>query len=141
MSMQEFEQEEQEKSEQSAYQANYMGSYEAERQKIHPGEAQRQGIALHIVAIVLSSIGFVFSILGVVGAAIVLQTAQIGGNAEAHPALIVGGVLGLVGSILAMLVFIAIFVVAVVLLARRSILRRGSGSISSRSRSFGCLGW
>jgi hypothetical protein len=38
MSMQEFEQEEREKSEQGAYQVGYMGSYEAERQKIHPVE-------------------------------------------------------------------------------------------------------
>src|SRR5581483_5529381 len=121
MGMQEFEQEEQEKSEQRAYQ--YMGSYETERQKIYPGEAHRESIALHIVAIVLSSIGFVFSILGIVGAAIVFQTARIGGNAEVHPALVAGGVLGLVGSILSMLVFIAIFVVAIVLLARRIILR------------------
>ena|SRR5579883_2596370 len=140
MSMQEFEQEEQEKSEQGAYQVGYMGSYEAERQKIHPVEGQGQGIALHIVAIVLSSLGFVFSILGVIGSALVLQAAQSGENFEAHPPLLAGGVLGLIGSLLTMLIFIAIFVVAIVLLARRIALRRGGGHSASRSRSIGSLG-
>lgn len=140
MSMQEFGQEEQERLEQGIYQVDYMGSYEAERQKIHPVEGQGQSAARHIVAIVLSSVGFVFSILGVVGSAIVLQAARIGDNFEARPPHIAGGVLGLVGSILAMLVFIAIFVVALVLLARRIALRRGAGRISSHSRSVGSLG-
>ncbi len=140
MSMQEFEQEEREKPEQDAYQEGYMGSYEAERQKIHPVEGQGQSSTLHILAIVLSSIGFVFSILGVVGSAMVLQAAQIRIDIQAQPSLIVGGVLGLAGSLLAMLVFIAIFVVAVVLLARRIALRRGAGHIASRSRSIGGLG-
>lgn len=140
MSMQEFEREEQEKSEQGAYRVGYVGSYEAERQKIHPGEGQGQSSALHIVAIVLSSVGFVFSIPGVVGSAIVLQAAQSGIGFQAHPAIIAGGVLGLVSSILAMLVFIAIFIVAVVLLARRIALKRGAGRNASRSRSIGSLG-
>jgi uncharacterized membrane protein YhaH (DUF805 family) len=89
---------------------------------------------------VLSSVGFAFSILGVIGSAIVLQATRSGENFEAHPPLIAGGVLGLLGSLLTMLVFIAIFVVAIVLLARRIALRRGAGHIASRGRSIGSLG-
>jgi uncharacterized membrane protein YhaH (DUF805 family) len=140
MSMQEFEQEEQGQPVQSVYREGYTGDYEAEQQKIHPYEGQRQGSALHIVAIVLSSIGFAFSVVGIVGSAIVLQVVQSRGDLMAYPALIAGGVLGLVSSILAMLVFIAIFVVAIVLLARRIALRRASGRASSRRRNIGSLG-
>ena len=140
MSMQEFEQEEQEQPGQSTYQADYRGSYEAEQQKIHPDGGQRQGNALHIVAIVLSSLGFAFSVVGIVGSAIVLHAAQSIDGPAAHPELIAGGVLGLVSSILALLVFVAIFVVAIVLLAIKSILRRGAGRMSLHSRSIGSLG-
>lgn len=137
MSMQEFEQEEQGQAGQSAYQADYMGDYKAEQQKIHPYEGQRQSNALHIVAIVLSSIGFAFSIMGVVGSSLVLQWAQSGVFPTEFT---VGGGLGLASSIVAMLIFIAIFVVAIISLALRAVRRRGFGRFSSRGRNIGGLG-
>src|SRR5258707_10892826 len=148
MSMQEFEQEEQGQAPgQSEYRAGYMGSYETEQQKIHPYGEQRQNSALHIVAIILSSIGFSFSIVGIVGSAIVLHFARnatgLGDYSKLigdYSQLIAGGVLGLVSSIMATLVFLAIFVVAIVLLARRVALRRGIGRASLRRRSLGNLG-
>ncbi|HLI69307.1 MAG TPA: hypothetical protein VKV19_06070 [Ktedonobacteraceae bacterium] len=137
MSMQEFEQEAQGQSGQSAYRADYTESYEAGQQKIQPFEGQRQSNAMHIVAIVLSSIGFAFSIMGVVGSSIVLQWAQSGVFPTEFT---VGGKLGLASSIVAMLIFIAIFVVAIISLALRAIRRRGFGRFPSRRRSMGNLG-
>jgi hypothetical protein len=123
--MQEFEQESQEEQEQSGYQTSYAENYQSEQRKIQPYEQQRQGYALHIVAIVLSAIGFCLSIVGIVGATLVLQAARYSVGFLAGRMFIVGGVLALVSSILVIFVFIAIFVVALVLLARRVALRRG----------------
>ncbi len=141
MSMQEFEYKEQATQEPSEYQGSYVGSYEMEQQKIQPRGRQGQGSALHIVAIVLSSIGFGFSVVGVVGSALVLVNAHAVQGLLEFRELVAGGVLGLVSSILALLVFAAIFVVALVLLARRMALRRGLGSTSLRRKNMGNRGW
>ncbi len=133
MSMQEYEQESQEKPERSEYQAGYVGSYEIEQQKIYPYGGQTQGSTLHIVAITLSSIGFFFAVAGIVGSAIVLQAAGTESFGNLTQTLQIGGVIGLLGSLFAMLAFIAIFVVAVVML-RSMALRRGYRRSSSRGK-------
>ena len=107
------------------YRAEYPGRYQPEpEQKIYPQPEQRgTGTLLGIVAILLSAPGFFISLAGIVGSAVVLKF----GNGQ--QALVVGGVIGLVSSILAMLVFIAIFVVAVIALVRPYVVRglRGPG--------------
>jgi len=105
------------------YRAEYPGRYESEQQqKIYPQEERRSGgTILGIIAILLSSIGFFLAVTGIVGSAIVLKYAN--GQQEA----LAGGAIGLASSIIAMLIFIAIFVSAVVTLAlqaRRSRLWR-----------------
>ncbi|HEY0757143.1 MAG TPA: hypothetical protein VGD98_24530 [Ktedonobacteraceae bacterium] len=138
MSMQEFEQEERKQVEQrEGHQAGYVGSYEVERQKIQPYGGKWRGSALHIVVTVLAPIGFVLSTMGIVGAALVLASTSHAESLLENRVLIVGGVLGLVGSILTLLVFVAMFVVALVLLARRVALRKGAGSASLRRGSLG----
>src|SRR6266436_2443068 len=64
--------------------------------------------------IILSSIGFFFTVAGIVGSAIVLKYAH--GQQE----ILAGGVIGLVSSIVVLLVCVAIFVIAVVALAIRT---------------------
>ena len=139
MSMQEHEQEWQESQGQSAYQGGY-GSYEIEQQKIHPyGPQQKQGYVFHILMIVISSLGFVFTVMTLIASAIVLR------SADGSQPLIFGGVLGLVSSILAMLTCIAIFVLAIVFLAV-AVARRRRAMSQNRARgkslgSLGNLGW
>jgi hypothetical protein len=105
------------------YRAEYSGGYEPEpeqQQKIYPqaeSEQRGAGTLLGIVAILLSSLGFFLTLAGIVGSAIVLKFAN------GQQALVAGGVIGLVSSILALLVFVAIFVVAVVVLARPYVIR------------------
>jgi hypothetical protein len=98
------------------YRADYPGSYEPERQqKVYPQEEPGlRGTALSIFAIILSSIGFFFTVAGIVGSAIVLKYAH--GQQE----ILAGGVIGLVSSIVVLLVCVAIFVIAVVALAIRT---------------------
>ena len=95
---------------------NYSGGYESEqKQKIYPQEERwLNGTALGIFAIILSSIGFFLTVAGIVASAIVLQFAN------GRQVVLVGGVIGLISSIGAMLICVAIFVIAVVTLALRT---------------------
>jgi hypothetical protein len=90
--------------------------YESEQeQKIYPQKSRwLDGTALAIFAIIFSSIGFFFTVAGVVASAIVLQFGH------AQQAVLAGGIIGLISSIVAMLMCIGIFVIAVVTLALRS---------------------
>ena len=103
------------------YRAEYPGRFEPEQQqKIYPQPESRQrgtGTMPGIVAILLSSLGFFVTLAGIVASAIVLK------YANGQQALLAGGVIGLVSSILVLLMFVAIFVVAVVALARPYIVR------------------
>ena len=96
--------------------AQYAGEYEpVQQQKIYPQEERwLNGTALGIFAIILSSIGFFLAVTGIVGSSIVLE------YANGQDAVLAGGVMGLVSSILGVLVCIGIFSIAVVTLAMRS---------------------
>jgi len=99
------------------YHADYAEGYEPEQQqqKIYPPEEQRlNSVALGIFAIILSSIGFFLTVAGIVASAIVLK------YANGEQAVLVGGIIGLLSSIGAMLICIAIFVFSVVVLALRT---------------------
>ena len=95
---------------------SYLAGNESEQeQKIYPQNARwLDGTALAIFAIIFSSIGFFLTVAGIVASAIVLQFAH------EQQAVLVGGVIGLLSSIGAMLICIAIFVIAVVTLALRT---------------------
>lgn len=92
------------------------GQYDAEQQqKIYPTQEDSGGlmtIAAAIVTVVLSCIGFAAAIVGIVGSAITLYYS--GGQHY----MLVGGIMGLVASILLLILMIALFVVNVVALAR-----------------------
>ncbi len=98
------------------YRADYPGKYEPEQQqKIYPQAEQRLNVTfLGIFAIILSSVGFFLTVTGIVASAIVLK------YANGQQALLAGGVIGLLSSIGAMLMCVAIFVVSVVVLALRA---------------------
>ncbi len=98
------------------YRADYPGKYYSEQQqKIFPQQEQRLSVTfLGIFAIILSSIGFFLTVAGIVASAIVLKFAN------GQQAVLAGGVIGLLSSIGAMLICIAIFVVSVVVLALRA---------------------
>lgn len=98
------------------YRADYSEKYEPEpQQKIYPQEERRlSNAALAIFTIILSSIGFFLTVAGIVASAVVLK------YANGQQAVLVGGVIGLLSSIGAMLICIAIFVVSVVVLALRA---------------------
>ena len=102
----------------SGYQAE-TGRYE-QQQKIYPQEARESREArvsvIAIFLLILSAVGFGPSIVGIVGSAIVLNYAN--GN---QSLLITGGILGLVGSIISLLLFITIFILSVISVARRAI--------------------
>ena len=68
--------------------------------------------AFGILTIVFSSIGFGPAIVGIVGSALVLSNR--GGSSN----LLTGGILGLVGSIIALLLFVIIFLLSVIPAAR-----------------------
>jgi hypothetical protein len=85
-----------------------------------------QGRTLGILAIILAAIGFFPAVAGIVGSAIVLEYTQ------GQPEVLAGGVIGLVSSIIVMLVFVALFVIAVVALARPYLIR-GRGTAPGRS--------
>jgi len=95
---------------------HYSEDYESEqKQKIYPQEQRwLNGTALGIFAIILSSIGFFLTVAGIVASAIVLQFAN------GRQVVLVGGVIGLLSSIGAMLICVAIFVISVVILALRA---------------------
>lgn len=108
-----------------AEQSERYGPEPEQQQKIYPQSEPQQrgaGTLLAIVAILVSAPGFFFTVAAIVGSAIALKFSN------GQQAAVVGGIIGLVGSILAMLMFVAIFVVAVIALARPLVLRR------SRSR-------
>jgi hypothetical protein len=98
------------------YQAGYSRADESQ-QKIYPQMEQSLHKVFWIITIPLSSIGFFFTIAGIVASAIVLKYANGQGQ------LLVGGVIGLISSIMVLLVCIAIFVIAVIALAGR--IKRG----------------
>lgn len=115
----------------SGYRADYSENYEPEQQqKIYPAEERRlYGKAFWIFSVVLSSIGFFLTVAGIVASAIVLK------YANGHAELLAGGVIGLLSSIGAMLICIAIFVIAVIALAlaaQRGRRRRWTGTSMSR---------
>ena len=96
------------------YRADNSGTFEPE-QKIYPQEEQwLNGTALGIFAIILSSIGFFLTVAGIVASAVVLK------YTDGQQALLAGGLIGLLSSIGAMLICVAIFVVSVVVLALRT---------------------
>jgi hypothetical protein len=96
------------------------GEYE-QQEKIYPQERLEPRISVfEILTIIFSSIGFGPAIVGIVGSAIVLA------NRDGHPALLVGGILGLVGSVVALLFFVTILVLSIVAAARRAIRYRRS---------------
>src|ERR1041385_1273405 len=75
-------------------------------------EGRRRGAAISLLTMsILASIGFLFTVAGIIGAALALQAAK--GQAEA----LAGGGLGLVGAIGALLACVAIFVICMVTLA------------------------
>src|SRR5215831_8853845 len=100
----------------SANQVNYTEEYATEQeQKIYPQTSRwLDGTALAIFAIIFSSIGFFLTVAGGVASAFVLK------YGHELQAVLVGGIIGLLSSIGAMLVCIAIFVFAVVTLALRA---------------------
>jgi hypothetical protein len=100
----------------SADSVHYAVEYESEQeQKIYPQKSRwLDGTALAIFAIIFSSIGFFLSVAGIVASAIVLQFGH------AQKAVLAGGIIGLLSSIGAMLLCVAIFVFAVVTLALRA---------------------
>lgn len=86
----------------------------AQEQKIYPQEARNARVSvLSILLIVFSSIGFGPAIVGIVGSGIVLS------NRYGSQYLLAGGILGLVSSIVVLLLFVTIFILAVVSAARR----------------------
>jgi len=105
----------------SADSAQNSAGFESEQeQKIYPQKSRwLDGTALAIFAIIFSSIGFFFTVAGIVASAIVLQFGH------AQQAVLAGGIIGLISSIVAMLMIIGIFVIAVVTLALRSRRFRG----------------
>lgn len=124
MSMQEFELEAQPASEHRDYQAGYVRSHEMDQQKLQPPKEQRN--VLPIVVLVLSLIGFILTVAGMIASALVLRltlnTASLGD--DARTLLLVGGAFVLICAFVVMLIFLTLFVVAVVTLARRSARRR-----------------
>ena len=100
----------------SADSVHYSTGYESEQeQKIYPQKSRwLDGTALAIFAIIFSSIGFFLTVAGIVASAIVLQFGH------TQQAVLAGGIIGLLSSIGAMLMCVAIFVIAVVTLALRS---------------------
>ena len=100
----------------SADSVDYSEEYDSEQeQKIYPQKSRwLDGTALAIFALIFSSIGFFLTVTGIVASAIVLQFGH------AQQAILVGGLIGLLSSIGAMLICVAIFVVSVVVLALRA---------------------
>ena len=124
MQMQEPEQWQQPESESQAsqeygeYRAGYSSEDESkQQQKIYPLMEQSLHKVFWIITVILSSLGFFFTTAGIVASAIVLKFA----NEQAG--LLAGGIIGLISSIMALLVCVAIFVIAVVALAGR--MKRG----------------
>ena len=94
----------------------------AQEQKIYPQETResRVSVLLSYLTIGFSATGFGASVIGLVGSSIVL------GHGDGSKDLLAGGILGLVGSIVALLLFTTIFVLAIVSEARRKAHRQRS---------------
>src|SRR5438874_12614056 len=105
----------------SADSVDYSEEYESEQeQKIYPQKSRwLDGTALAIFAIIFSSIGFFLTVAGIIASAIVLQFGH------SQQAVLAGGIIGLLSSIGALLMCVAIFVIAVVTLALRARRVRG----------------
>lgn len=102
------------------YRANTR-QHDARQQKIYPEQEEHgglMGIAAAIVTVVLSCIGFAVAIVGIVGSGITLY------YADGQHYMLVGGIMGLVASILLLNLMIALFVVNVVALARSKMRRQ-----------------
>ena len=69
-----------------------------------------------ILTIIFSSIGFGPAIVGIVGSLLVL------GNRDGSPALLTGGILGLVGSSVALVLFVTIFLLSLIATAKSAAL-------------------
>lgn len=100
---------------------DYTEEYATDQeQKIYPQRSRwLNGTSMAIFAIICSSIGFFLTVAGIVASSLVLQ------YGHAQQAVLVGGIIGLLSSIGAMLMCIAIFVFAVVTLALRARRVRG----------------
>jgi uncharacterized membrane protein len=97
------------------------GAYRAEReqtaqeQKISSQETgEARGRVLNMLTIVFSGIGFGAAIVGIVGSVLVLS------NRDGSQYLLTGGILGLVGSIVALLLFVTLFVLSIVSEVRKA---------------------
>jgi hypothetical protein len=102
----------------SGYRAG-SGRYEREQQKIYPqAEQEPSGRVPAIVTFILSAIGLLPAIVGIVASGIVLY------YADGQHFMLVGGIMGLIGSILTLLVMIALFVINIVALALSELRRR-----------------
>ena len=94
------------------------GTYRAEtgqnafEQKIFPQESRVS--VLNVLTIVFSAFGFGPAIVGIVGSALILSYR----NGSQY--LLTGGIFGLVGSIVALLLFVTIFVLSVITAVRRA---------------------
>jgi hypothetical protein len=100
------------------YQTGYSTENEhIQQQKIYPHTEQGSHKTFWAITILLASMGFLFTITGIIASSLVLEYTNGPGP------LIAGGVIGLVSSILALLICIGIFVIAVVALAGR--IKRG----------------
>lgn len=101
-------------------------SHQPEQQEMPAQEERRgRGAAISLLTMsILASVGFLFTVAGIIGATLALQAAK--GQAEA----LAGGGLGLVGSIGALLACVAIFVICIVTLAVSA--RRGRWRMRAR---------
>src|SRR6266446_8501993 len=78
------------------YQVGYLRMDELKQQeKIYPQQSLYK--ALWMITVILSSIGFLFTVAGIIASAMILKYAN--GQAE----LLAGGVIGLISSIMALL--------------------------------------
>jgi uncharacterized membrane protein len=90
------------------------------QEKIHPHTERKLHKALWIITTIISSIGFFFTVTGIIASAIVLEYAKYAEYANGQEELLVGGVMGLISSILVMLVCTLIFVIAIIALASQT---------------------
>ena len=97
-----------------------QGQYEQEQQqKIYPqAERGSSSRATQIVTIILAGIGLGLAIVGIVASGIVLYYA----NGQHY--MLVGGIMGLIASIITLLLIIALFVINIVGLAVSEVRRR-----------------
>lgn len=93
----------------------YRGEMEsnAQEQKISPRKTPGSRVSvLNILPISFSGIGLCPAIVGIVGSVLVLS------HTNGSPYLLTGGILGLVASIVAMLLFVTIFILSLIAAVR-----------------------